>query len=145
MVLLVTYGCESWTLTNRAEQHLRIFECRILRTIFGPVQNEDVSWRIRVNYELNELIEIADIVRFIKSRRTAWLGHVMRMDDKRTPKRILEWKPIGTRIRGRPRKRWIVDIEDDMQIMGVRRWRNQCKERAEWKRITEKAKTHSGL
>ena len=67
MVLLVTYGCESWTLTNRAEQHLRIFECRILRTIFGPVQNEDVSWRIRVNYELNELIETADIVRFIKA------------------------------------------------------------------------------
>ena len=33
----------------------------------------------------------------------------MRMDDKRTHKRILEWKPIGTRIRGRPRKRWIAD------------------------------------
>jgi len=69
----------------------------------------------------------------------------MWMDDKRTLKRILEWKPIGTRIRGRPRKRWIVDIEEDMQIMGVRRWRKQCKERAEWKRIPEKAKTHSGL
>jgi len=70
---------------------------------------------------------------------------VMRMDDKRTPNRILGWKPIGTRIRGRPRKRWIVDIEEGMQIMGMRRWRNQCKERTEWKRITEKAKTHSGL
>jgi len=69
----------------------------------------------------------------------------MRMDDKRTPKRILEWKPIGTRIRGRPRKRWIADIEKDMQIMGIRRWRKQCKERAELRRITEKAKTHSGL
>jgi hypothetical protein len=67
------------------------------------------------------------------------------MDDERTPKRILQSKPIGTRFRGRPRKRWIVDIEEDMHIMGIRGWRNQCKERAEWKRITEKAKTPSGL
>jgi hypothetical protein len=29
----------------------------------------------------------------------------MQMDDKRTPKRILEWKPIGVRIRGIPWKR----------------------------------------
>jgi hypothetical protein len=128
---VVTYGCEAWTLTNRDEQQLRISERGILRKIFGPVQNEDGSWRIRINYELNKLIENADIVRFIKSRRIAWLGHVMRMGDKRTHQRILEWKPIGTRIRGRPRKRWIVDIEKDVQIMGIRRWRKQCKERAD--------------
>jgi len=98
-----------------------------------------------MNYEPNELIENADKVRFIKSRRIAWLGHVMRTDDKRTPKRILEWKPIGTRTRGRPRKIWIADIKEDMQIVGVRRWRKNCEERAERKRITEKAKIHSGL
>jgi hypothetical protein len=98
-----------------------------------------------MNYELNELIGNADIVRFIKSRRIAWLGHVMRMDDKRTPKRILQWKPIGMRTRRRPRKRWIAGIEEDLQIMGIRRWRKQREERAELKRITEKAKTHSGL
>jgi hypothetical protein len=67
------------------------------------------------------------------------------MDDKRTSKRTLEWKPRGTRIRGRPRKRWIVDIEEDMQIMGTRWWGKHCKERAEWKIINRKAKTHSGL
>jgi len=106
--------------------------------------NSGFKGLIRVNYELNKLIENADIVIFIQSKRIAWLGHVMRTDDKRTPKRILEWKPIGTRIRGGPRKRWIADIEKDIQIMGIRRWRKQCKER-EWKRITEKAKTHSGL
>jgi len=142
---VVTYGCEAWTLTNRDEQYLRIFECGILRKIFGPVQTEDASCRIRMNYELNKLKENANIVRFIKSGRIAWLGHVMQMDDKGTPKGILEWKPIGTRIRGRPRKRWIVDIEDDMQIMGIRRRRKQCEKRAEWKRITQKAKTRSGL
>jgi hypothetical protein len=43
------------------------------------------------------------------------------MDDKRTHMRILEWKPIDKRIRGRPRKRWIADIEENMQIMGIKR------------------------
>jgi len=98
-----------------------------------------------MNYALKNLIENADIVRFIKSRRIAWLGHVMRMDDKRTPKRILEWKPVSRRIRGRPSKRWIIDIKEDKKIMGIRLWRKQCEERAERKIITEKATTHSGL
>jgi hypothetical protein len=75
---VVTYRCEAWTLTNRDEQILRI-----LRKTFGPVQSEDGSWRIRMNYELSELVKNTDIVRFIKNRRIAWLGHVMRMDEKK--------------------------------------------------------------
>ena len=114
-----------------------------MRKIFGPVQNEAGFWRIRINYELNDLIKNADIVRFVK--RMAWLDHVMRMEEKRIPKGVLEWKPIGRRKRGRPRKRWIKDIEEDIQRMGIRGWRNLCKVRTEWKKITEKAKTHSGL
>src|SRR5215475_11197826 len=115
---VVTYGCEAWTLTNRDEQHLRIFERKILRKIFSPVQDKDGSWRIRTNYELNELIGNAGIVKSVKSRRIAWLGHVM--EEKRMPKRVLEWKPAGKRIRGRPRKRWVEDI----QSMGIRWWKN---------------------
>jgi hypothetical protein len=98
-----------------------------------------------MNYELNELVENAYIARLIESGRLDWLGHVMRMDDKKTSRMILKWKPTGMRIRGRPRKRRIVDIEEDMQVMGIRRWRKRCKERAKWKRTTEKAETHSGL
>jgi hypothetical protein len=69
----------------------------------------------------------------------------MQMDEKRTLNRVLQWKPIGGRITGRPRKRWIEDFEEDIHKMGIRRWRKLHKERTEWKRITEKAKTHSGL
>ena len=76
-----------------------------------------------MKHELSELIGNADIVRFIKSGRIAWLGHVMRMDEKRISKRVLEWKPTGRRIRGRPRKRWTEDTEEDVQSMGIRGWR----------------------
>ena len=98
-----------------------------MRKIFGPVQNEDGFWRIRMNYELNDPIKTADIVRFVKRKRMAWLGHVMRMKGKRISKTVLERKPTGTRNRGRPRKRWIEDIEEDIQIMGIRGWRKLCK------------------
>ena len=51
-------------ITTRDEQHLKIFERKILRKLFGPVQGKDGSWRIRMNHELNELIGNADIVRY---------------------------------------------------------------------------------
>jgi len=133
----VTYGCEAWTLTSRNEQQLRIFERKILRKIFGPVPDENGFWRIRKNHELNEIIGNGDIIRFIKSRRIAYLGHVTRMDGMRMPRRILEWRPIGRRIRGRPKKRWIEDVEEDIQTMEIRGWRKLSKERTERKKIAE--------
>jgi hypothetical protein len=48
----------------------------------------------------------------------------MQMGEKRAPKRVIEWKAIGGRIRGRPRKRWIEEVEEDIQRMGIRGWRS---------------------
>jgi hypothetical protein len=36
ILLVVLYGCETWCLTLREEQRLRVFENRVLRRIFGP-------------------------------------------------------------------------------------------------------------
>jgi hypothetical protein len=38
-----------------------------------------------------------------------------------------------------------VDVEEGIQIIGSKGWRKQCKEGAEWNRITEKVKTHREL
>jgi len=65
---LVTYSSETWTLTAKDENNLRIFERQILRKIFGLVNTGNI-WRIRNNMETDKLIEGADIVRFIKAQR----------------------------------------------------------------------------
>jgi hypothetical protein len=72
-IIVVTYTSETWTLTAKDENILRIFERQILTKIFVPV-NIDNIWRIRNNMEIDELIEGADIVRFIRAQRIKYLG-----------------------------------------------------------------------
>jgi hypothetical protein len=54
--------------------------------------------------EIDNLIEGADIVRFIKAQRIKYLGHIQRMDQARPTRKLLAWKPMGTRPVGRPRQ-----------------------------------------
>jgi hypothetical protein len=68
-------------------------------------------------------------VTVIKIRRLEWLGHVIRMDETRSVKKIFEGKLEGRRGRGRPRLRWINDVEDDLRKLGVRQWRTKALDR----------------
>jgi hypothetical protein len=111
---VVMYSSETWTSTAKDENNLRIFERQILRKIFGPV-NIDNIWTIRNNVEIDKLIEGADIVRFIKAQRIKWLGYIQRMDQARQTRKLLDWKPMGSRPVGRLRQRWQEDVMEDLK------------------------------
>jgi hypothetical protein len=110
------YGCETWSLTLREEQRLRVFENRVLRRIFGPKRDDATGvWRGLHNEELNDLYSSPNIIRVIKSRRMGWAGHIARMGAKRGAYRILVGRPEGRRPLGRPRHRWDDNIKMDLQ------------------------------
>jgi hypothetical protein len=77
---VVSYGCETWSLTLREEHRLRVFENRVLRRIFGPKRVEVTGdWRKLHNEELHNLYSSRNVIRMIKSRRMRWVGYVARM------------------------------------------------------------------
>ena len=58
ILLLVLYGCETWSLTLREERRLRVSENRMLRRVFGPKRDEVTGeWR-----KLNDLYSLPNIV-----------------------------------------------------------------------------------
>ncbi|GFU40867.1 uncharacterized protein TNCV_2466631 [Trichonephila clavipes] len=68
---------------------------------------EKETWRRRSNFELYQSHTESDIVNFIKIQRNKWAGHVVRMDEDRTTKKVFNAQPIGTRRKGRPNHSWI--------------------------------------
>jgi hypothetical protein len=94
---------------------------------------------------IDKLIKGADIVRFIKAQRIKWLGHIQRMHQARPTRKLLDWKPMGSRPIGRPRQRWQEDVMKDLKKLEGKNWKGTAKDRRTWRDLTEKTKTHKGL
>jgi hypothetical protein len=116
---VVLYGCETWSLTLREEHRLRVSDNRVLRRIFGPKWEEDVSWRELHNDELHSLYSSPNIVRVIKSRRMRWAGHMARMGEGRGAYRVLVGRPEVKRPLGRHRCRREDNIKMDLREIGI--------------------------
>jgi len=86
-----------------------------------------------------------NIVKWIKGQRISWLGQLERMEEHRMSKKILTQELERTRRRGRPTKRWKEEVERDLQVVGVRRWRELVADKKKWKDIVRQAKAHIGL
>ena len=131
-------------LTAAEETALRRFERKVLRKIYGLVVDKAV-WRIRYSNEGCELMGEEDIVRFIKTQRIQWLGHVERMDETAMVKRVLKGKLYAMRRIRRPRIRWLEDVIADLRRMGISGWVEKARNRDQGRRIVEEAKGHRGL
>ena len=55
-----------------------------------------------LNEELDKLIKHKNIVNHIKAQRLSWFGHVQRMPDTRTVKKVFKWNPLTKRSQGNP-------------------------------------------
>jgi hypothetical protein len=105
----------NFVLTLGEEYRLRVFENRVLRKIFGPIREEDGSWRKLHNNELHSLYSSPNIVGVIKSRRMRLAGHMACMGEGRGVYRVLVGRPEGKRPLGGPRRRWEDNTNMDLR------------------------------
>jgi hypothetical protein len=115
-----------------------VFENSVLRRIFGPKRDGVTGgWRKLHNEELHNLYSPPGIIRIIKSRKMRLAGHVAQMEEKRNVYRLLLGKPEGKRPLGRPRHRWIDNINMDVLEIGlnVLDWIGLAQDRYRWRAL----------
>jgi len=88
---------ETWAVTEVDMKRLGEWE----RKIYGPVVKQGM-WEIETDQELRELYTDLDITSDTRKNRLEWVGHVVRLDQVRRVKKIIESEPEGSRRRGRP-------------------------------------------
>jgi hypothetical protein len=67
------------------------------------------------------------------------------MPDDSMVRKVYEWSPALARSQGRPKNRWEDDVKNDIKRMKITNWKDCIRNRNEWKKLVEKAKTSSKL
>jgi hypothetical protein len=138
---IAVYGCETWVLKDSIIRILSVFEREILRKIFGPTEENNGTWRIKTNKELDELIKHRNIINYVKSQRLSWFEHINRMPETSIVRKIYIWKPFTSRAVARPKSRWEDDVRNGMGRVKHIKWTEQVQDRLKWKITVEKART----
>ena len=126
---VMTYGCETWSLSNTQLEKLVTTQRKMERIMIGVTlkDRKSTEW-------IRKQSGLTDIIRSIRESKHRWAGHVARRRDNRWTIRITEWIPHGNkRPRGRPRTRWCDDL---IQYVGPT-WSHIARDRKLWQACRE--------
>ena len=99
MLSILLYGSESWCLTEVLASRLRRFHNKCVRIMCRVTRHQ--TWKHRIRTEvLLQRVGVRGMDYYLAARQLRWVGHVMRMDMSRLPRRFLTaWvqhpRPVG--------------------------------------------------
>jgi len=118
----------------------------VYRKILRPVYDkEKEKWRILTNKEMYAVAKKPIIIEIIMLNRLRWFGHVHKMEENRIPKKGLYMNLETTRLRGRPRNRWLDEVREDERLVGGKGWKERVYNREEWKKLLRTARNRRFL
>ena len=129
---VLLYGSESWAVGKKEEELVMKTEMRMLRWIAEVSRREMLR-----NEEIRERCGDVDIAEKMREARLRWFGHVQRKEAEEPARMAMEFEVEGSRMRGRPRKRWRDVVEGDQRKRGLRR--GDALNRGRWRRGTRTA------
>ena len=126
------YSAETWASKKAQEKRLDVEEMRMLRWMCGVTKLDKIK-----NERIRGTVKVEKISKKVQERRLHWYGHVMRRNGEYIGKRVMEMEVPGRRNRGRPKRRWMDSIKDDLREKKLTG--DEFGDWAEWKRITKNA------
>ena len=136
------YGLETAALTRKQEMDLKVAELRMLRFSLKLEVAElrmlrfslgtKRSDRIRNEY-IRGTAHVGSFGQNVREERLRWFGHVLRKDRGYILQRMLNLEVPGKRRGGRPKRKFIDVVNEDMRAIGVTE--QDARDRVKWTKM----------
>ena len=113
----ILYGSETWCLKENEKAILRRTERAMVRAMCG----QKVVDRKTTKEQMDMLGLKETIDRLATANGVRWYGHVLRRDDDSVLRFALNLEVSGKRKRGRPRKTWKKQVEEETEKVGLKK------------------------
>ncbi|MCJ8741831.1 hypothetical protein PDJAM_G00075300 [Pangasius djambal] len=108
------YGLETMSLRKRQESELEVAELKMLSFSLGVTRLD----RIRNEY-IRGTAHVGCLGDKVREARLRWFGHVQRRESEYIDRRMLDMELPGSMQRGRPKRRYMELINEDMKLVGA--------------------------
>ena len=118
------YGTETLAVTQGMKKKLETSEMKMLSFECGVTRNEETRNKLKVK----------QLGAKMREGRLKWFDHVERRENGYVGKRVMVME-LGKRKRGRPKRKWIDCIREDLKVVNLEE--ADAQDRRKWKRGTE--------
>ena len=133
---ILLYGSETWCLTEKLFNKLRVFHARCVRNMCRVTRLHTRLHRISTS-DLLKRLNLCRIDQFITRRQLRWLGHVARMDEERLPRKLLTSWVRNKRPRGAPQFTYGRGVMKALKKVDIEKseWYNAAQDRNAWRTL----------
>ena len=136
ILAILLYGSESWCLTEKLYNKLRLFHARCARAMCRVTRWH--TWRHKISTdELLTRIGLRPIESYITRRQLQWAGHVWRMHFDRLPRKMLSCWVASPRPRGCPQFTYGRGLYKSLKRANIERnkWTALASDRDVWRKM----------
>ena len=112
----MVYGLETVPITKKQVEEMEVAEMKMLRFAMGVTRKD----KIRNEY-VRSTVKVKRLGMKMREGRLRWYGHLMTRDQEYVGRKMIEMELPGKRKRGRPRRRFLDVVKEDMGKLVRRR------------------------
>ena len=124
----MVYGLETVAVTKKQVEEMEVAEMKTLRFAMGVTRKD----KIRNEY-IKSTVKVERLGMKMREGRLRWYGHVMRRDQEYVGRKMIEMELPGKRKRGRPKRRFLNLMKEDMGEIGAKE--TDVEDRTVWRKM----------